>query len=91
MLPHLLLPLLLLVGVPGCAPAARALDSRELAFEGQNYRVVHVNLKHEELTLHWREPASGQPFGSIDTLRQWGEQRGRRLLFAANAGLYAPQ
>ena len=86
-LPHVLL-LLLFAGASGCAPSARALDSRELAFEGQNYRVVHVNLKRERLTLHWREPASGQPFGSIETLRQWGEQRGQRLLFAANAGIY---
>jgi uncharacterized protein YigE (DUF2233 family) len=87
-LTHVLSTLLLLAGVSGCAPSARALDSRELAFEGQNYRVVHVNLKREQLSLHWREPASGQPFGSIEALRQWGEQRGRRLLFAANAGIY---
>ena len=86
-LPHVLL-FLLLAGASGCAPGARALDSRELAFEGQNYRVVHVNLKREELSLHWREPASGQPFGSIEALRQWGGQHGRRLLFAANAGIY---
>jgi uncharacterized protein YigE (DUF2233 family) len=86
-LPHLL-SLLLLAGMSGCAPGAQALDSRELAFEGQNYRVVHVNLKREQLSLHWREPASGQPFGSIEALRQWGARRGQRLLFAANAGIY---
>ena len=27
-------------------------------------------------------------FGSIETLRQWGEAHGQRLLFAANAGIY---
>nr|WP_211200278.1 phosphodiester glycosidase family protein [Rhodanobacter sp. B2A1Ga4] len=87
-LPPVLLLLLLFAGVPGCTPGARALDSRELAFEGQNYRIVHVNLKREALSLHWREPASGQPFGSIEALRQWGEAHGQRLLFAANAGIY---
>lgn len=85
---HVLWPWLLLVGVSGCTPDARALDSAELAFEGQTYRVVHLNLRHEQLSLHWREPQSGQPFGSIETLRQWGERRGQRLLFAANAGIY---
>lgn len=85
---HALLPLALLVGASGCAPKAKALNSEVLAFEGQNYRVVHLDLKHEKLTLHWHEPASGQPFGSIDALRQWGESRGRRLLFATNAGIY---
>ena len=62
-----------------------------MAFEGQNYRVVHLDLKYEKLTLHWHETASGQPFGSIDALRQWGESRGKRLLFATNAGIYDRQ
>ncbi|MFC5525040.1 phosphodiester glycosidase family protein [Rhodanobacter ginsengisoli] len=83
-----LLALTLLGGAAGCAPTAQALDSSELAFEGQNYRIVHVDLKREQLSLHWREPQSGQAFGSIETLRQWGEAHGRRLLFAANAGIY---
>ncbi len=83
-----LLALTLLSGAAGCAPTAQALDSSELAFEGQNYRIVHVDLKREQLSLHWREPQSGQAFGSIETLRQWGEAHGRRLLFAANAGIY---
>ncbi len=82
------LAFLLLAGTAGCAPGSSALDSRELAFEGQNYRVVHINLKREQLSLHWREAGSGQPFGSIEALRQWGAAHGRRLLFAANAGIY---
>jgi uncharacterized protein YigE (DUF2233 family) len=86
--PALLASLLLLVVVPGCAPTAQALDSARLAFEGQNYHVVHLDLKREHLSLHWRDPQSGQAFGSIETLRQWGEARGQRLLFAANAGIY---
>ncbi|WP_377323832.1 phosphodiester glycosidase family protein [Rhodanobacter terrae] len=85
---HVLLPLALLVGAPGCAPSAQAVDSGELAFEGQDYRVVRLDLKHEQLGLYWRDPQSGQPFGSIESLRQWGDARGRRLLFATNAGIY---
>ena len=83
-----LLTLALLASSSGCAPQAKALDSGVTAFEGQNYRVVHLDLKHERLTLHWREANSGQPFSSIDALRQWGESRGQRLLFATNAGIY---
>jgi uncharacterized protein YigE (DUF2233 family) len=86
-----LLVLLVLIDVTGCTGAAQAVDSRELAFEGQNYRVVHLDLKRESLTLHWRDPHSGQPFGSIEALRQWGEAHGQRLLFAANAGIYDRQ
>lgn len=83
--------LLLCAGVLGCTQQARALDNRELSFDGQTYRVVHIDLRHEQLTLHWRDPRSGQAFGSIDTLRQWGAAHGERLLFAANAGIYDQQ
>ncbi|MCX7513619.1 phosphodiester glycosidase family protein [Frateuria hangzhouensis] len=87
-LPLAPLVFLSLAVLAGCAPKARALDSEERAFDGQNYRVVSIDLRREPLTLHWRDPDSGQPFGTIDNLRQWGEARGRRLLFAANAGIY---
>ena len=86
-----LFALLLCAGLLGCTPPARALDSRELTFDGQLYRVVKLDLRHDPLTLHWRDPQSGQPFGSIESLRQWGAAHGQRLLFAANAGIYDQQ
>src|SRR3546814_13478286 len=49
-LPRVLLPWLLLLAAPGCTPTAKALDSSELAFEGQNYRIVHVNLKRQQMS-----------------------------------------
>ena len=85
-LASLVVPLLAMLAA--CVPQARAVDGEERAFEGQNYRVVSIDLAHEPLTLHWREPGTGEPFGTIDRLRQWGEREGRRLLFAANAGIY---
>jgi len=83
------LPLLaLLAGAAGCGASARAPHSRELSFDGQTYRVVTLDLKHDPLSLHWRDPASGEAYGDIETLQQWGETHGRRLLFATNAGIY---
>jgi uncharacterized protein YigE (DUF2233 family) len=82
---------LLLSNLLGCSAPAQAVDSNELVFDGQNYRVVHIDLKREKLSLHWRDPQTTKPFGSIDALRQWGEANGRRLLFAANAGIYDKQ
>jgi uncharacterized protein YigE (DUF2233 family) len=89
--PVVLILLFVLAMLAGCTARARAVDSDELAFEGQNYRVVRLDLRRHALTLHWRDPASGQPFGSIDALRRWGEAGGQRLLFAANAGIYDKQ
>lgn len=85
------LPSLLLANLLGCASPAQAVDSSELTFDGQTYRVVHLDLKREKLSLHWRDPQTTQPFGSIDALRQWGEAHGQKLLFAANAGIYDKQ
>jgi uncharacterized protein YigE (DUF2233 family) len=78
----------LLAILAGCVAPARALDSEERTFEGQAYRVVSIDLKREPLTLHWRAPDSNEAFGDIESLRQWGQKQGRRLLFAANAGIY---
>jgi uncharacterized protein YigE (DUF2233 family) len=86
-----LLALLALVAVSGCTRSAHALDSDEVAFAGQNYRVVKINVRHETLSLHWRNPDTGQAFGSIESLRQWGEAHAQHLLFAANAGIYDKQ
>ena len=88
---HWMLAVLTVCGISSCTRNAHALDSNEMAFAGQNYRVVKVDLRRETLSLHWRNPDSGQAFGSIEALRQWGDARASRLLFAANAGIYDKQ
>ncbi|MET0330336.1 MAG: phosphodiester glycosidase family protein [Dyella sp.] len=75
----------------GCARRVQAVDSHELTYAQQNFMVVTVDLKRESLSLHWRNPDSGEAFGDIETLKQWGEARGQHLLFAANAGIYDRQ
>jgi uncharacterized protein YigE (DUF2233 family) len=50
--------------------------------------VVTVELAKADLGLHWRDPATGRPFASIHALQAWGADRGKTLLFAANAGIY---
>lgn len=88
---HLLFGISLLASVLGCTTSAQALDSSDQAFEGQNYRIVHIHLDRHALTLQWRNPDDGQPFGSIEALRDWGHAHGRKLLFATNAGIYDRQ
>jgi uncharacterized protein YigE (DUF2233 family) len=83
-----LLAMPILTALGGCSQPAQALDSAQRTFEGQTFRVVSIDLKREPLSLHWRNPDNGAPFGDIETLRQWGEAHGQRLLFAANAGIY---
>lgn len=82
----LALALALLLG--GCMRQAQALDSSEPEFLGQRFRIVQIDLKRDALSLYWRNPATDRAFGSIDALQQWGARRNKRLLFAANAGIY---
>ncbi len=72
----------------GCGAAAHAPHGSEVNLDGQSYRVVRLDLKHETLSLHWRDPATGAPFASIDALREWAGAHGQRVLFATNAGIY---
>jgi uncharacterized protein YigE (DUF2233 family) len=78
----------LLLALAGCSRQADAVDSRDRVFDNQSYRVVTIDLRRDPLELHWRDPSANQPFGNIEALRAWGAGRGRRLLFAANAGIY---
>jgi uncharacterized protein YigE (DUF2233 family) len=87
-LPWLLALAGMLLAIAGCARQAQAVDSDDLEFDGQRFRVVTIDLKHDALSLHWRNPDDGQPYGSIDSLQQWGQAHGKRLLFATNAGIY---
>ena len=71
-----------------CTQASQGITSHDVAFANVHYRVVTIDLARAELGLHWRDPATGQPYASIHALQAWGATRGRQLLFAANAGIY---
>jgi uncharacterized protein YigE (DUF2233 family) len=71
-----------------CTPASHGISSHDMVFDNIHYRVVAVDIAKAELGLHWLDPATGKPFSSIHALQQWGAAHGRRLLFAANAGIY---
>ncbi len=77
-----------LLALAACGDRADAPDNREISYQGANYQVVGIDLGRHPLSLHWRDPETDRPYSDIDTLRQWGEARGQRLLFATNAGIY---
>jgi len=86
---HRLLALLgALAPLAACNSQVQPMESREVRFQGQDFTVVSLDLHREALTLHWKNPDTGQPFSDIQTLREWGAANGKRLMFAANAGIY---
>jgi uncharacterized protein YigE (DUF2233 family) len=83
------LPALLFALLPAaCTSAAHGISSHDIVFDNVHYRVVSIDLAKADLSLHWRDPASGEPFASIHKLQEWGAARDKALLFAANAGIY---
>ncbi|HET7930121.1 MAG TPA: phosphodiester glycosidase family protein [Rhodanobacteraceae bacterium] len=71
-----------------CAHASHGVSSRDVVLDNVHFRVVTVDLAKARLGLHWRDPATGKPYESIDALQGWGTAHGEQLLFAANAGIY---
>ncbi len=86
----ILLPAALLLAACSHADqgANHGVRSRTIQFDQLPFRVVSINLDKASLGLYWRNPQTRQPFRDIATLKQWGAQHGRKLLFAANAGIY---
>jgi len=50
-------------------PAAHAVQSQRMVFEDLGFRVIRVDLRSDNLELHWKD-GSGQPFGDIVRNRQ---------------------
>jgi uncharacterized protein YigE (DUF2233 family) len=80
--------LLAATALTACAHPPRGVSSHEVEYHDAHFRVVTIDLARVNLGLHWRDPVTGKPFGSIRKLQQWGAQHGRRLVFATNAGIY---
>lgn len=86
-LAHLLVIVLAATSV-ACSSSAGDIAAHQVSAGGLGYRVVRIDLRRHPLALYWRDPATQQPYASIESLRHWGHDHGRRLLFAANAGIY---
>lgn len=84
-----ILALLAVIASPvACTRTIHGVGTHDVDFASVHYRVVTLDLARADLGLHWRDPANGKPFATIEALRQWGVAQHQELLFAANAGIY---
>ena len=70
------------------ADAAPGLSIEKRARGGVSFVVARVHVDQVSLHLYWKDP-SGQPYGNFDNLRRELAERGQKLVFATNAGIYA--
>jgi uncharacterized protein YigE (DUF2233 family) len=54
---------------------------------GDHFVTYMVDIKKQELKLYWKNEAN-ENFKSILNLKLWIEKKNKKLLFAANAGMY---
>ena len=56
-------------------------------FEDRDYTVCRFDLRHDRLRLFSLD-AAGQPYGSFEALQRALDEKGQKLVFAMNAGMY---
>ena len=70
-----------------CLTATWGMDFNSVSVAGKRVTVCRVDVSKEPLQLFLRDDA-GQPLKSFDGINRWLQPRGRKLLFAMNAGMY---
>ena len=68
-----------------CARAGNAIESRQVRFDGSDFRVVDIDLARDTLELHWRD-TSGNALGSIDALSEWGVSQPNGIFYLDQRG-----
>jgi uncharacterized protein YigE (DUF2233 family) len=80
---------------PGLKPAPEVapeapVDQTMVTFGDLRFHVREVDLAAADLRLVWKDPASGERFGSLGKLEAALAQKGETLLFATNSGMFRP-
>ncbi|WP_102128346.1 phosphodiester glycosidase family protein [Deinococcus planocerae] len=88
-LARLLVAALLSFSLTACT-SAQGLTVERLTAGGRLYTVAVVDLRQDTLRLHWKSPATGEPYRTFEGVRRQLGREGRQLLFATNSGIYAP-
>lgn len=76
--------LLLLAGL--CGPVA-ALEFSNVVANGTRFTLCKIDVRKERLQLFLNDDA-GQPFKRFESLSKWLDSKGKKLVFAMNAGMF---
>ena len=68
-------------------PEVLGLEVEEVEYVGKRYTVCRVDLEAQRLDLFWRDEEA-VPYKTFSALEAWLAERGRKLVFAMNAGMY---
>ena len=75
----------------GCSAIRQALQNQPCVLHAsQPYDTVHVNPALHNITLHWRNPVSNEPFKNTQNVVDWLEHAGHSVIAVTNAGIFEP-
>ncbi len=75
----------------GCSTIKQSLQNQSCVLNAsQPYDTVHVNPALHNITLHWRNPTSNEPFENIQNVVDWLEHAGHSIVTVTNAGIFEP-
>jgi len=75
----------------GCGAIRQAIQNQPCVLNlSQPYDTVVVNPALHTITLHWKNPATNQPFETIQNVVEWLENAGDSVISVTNAGIFEP-
>ncbi len=75
----------------GCSAIRQTMQNQPCSLHAsQPYDTVHINPARHDVTLHWKNPATGQLFKTISNVVKWLEERGDSVIAVTNAGIFEP-
>lgn len=88
--PSLRLPWVAVAAAALLTSTAQALTIQQVRGGLSTYTVASIDLRRDDLRLHWLNPTTGKPYLSFEQLRERLRKEGDRALFITNSGIYAP-
>ena len=70
-----------------CLLYSEASEKQTITFQGQIFHTYTLDPHKTKLDLVWKD-ASGKPYASFKNVAQAVQQKGRRLKFITNAGIF---
>ncbi|MYF40427.1 MAG: hypothetical protein F4221_06205 [Rhodothermaceae bacterium] len=75
----------------GCSSLRQAIQNRPCALDPlQPYDTVHINPALHNITMHWKNPETDEPFKTITNLVGWLENTGHSIVAVTNGGIFEP-
>jgi len=76
----------------GCSAIRQSIQNQPCSLDTANpYDTVKIDPDIHQISLHWKNPTTNQPFKTIENVVTWIENEGLEVIAVANAGIFEPK